>query len=170
MLVTTETTRGSRTCPSGNGAGSRYPWTGTLQTHMNRSLAGGAKRPPPVPLTKLSMAKKLCTTAPAVVEQRIPLHVRTPKRATPDAHTLTETTRCTTNKNSMLASSQIFNNPEKPCTTLTKVLTTLGSPGSTRNKSATPTVTKIARPQQTLLPDDLGEFISRDAAAVTHLG
>ena len=31
-------------------------------------------------------------------------------------------------------------------------------------------MTKIARPQQTLLPDNLGECISRDAAAVSHLG
>ena len=71
---------------------------------------------------------------------------------------------------SMLASSQIFKTPEKPRTTLTKVLTTLGSPGSTRNKFATPTVTKIAWPRQTLLPDDLGECISQDSAAVSHLG
>ena len=70
----------------------------------------------------------------------------------------------------MLASSQIFKTLEKPRTTLTKVLTTLGSPRSTRNKFATPTVTKIAWPRQTLLPNDLGECISRDAAAVSHLG
>ena len=70
----------------------------------------------------------------------------------------------------MLASSQIFKTPEKPRMTLTKVLTTLGSTGSMRNKFVTPTVTKIARPRQTLLPDNLCECISRDAAAVSHLG
>ena len=106
------------------------------------------------------MAKKLCTTAPAVVEQRKSLHVRTPKRATPDTYTLPDTASCTTNNNSMLASSQIFKTPEKLRTTLAKVLTTLGSPGSTRNKFTTPTVTKSARPRKTLLPDDLGECIS----------
>ena len=53
---------------------------------------------------------------------------------------------------------------------VTKVLTTLGSPGSTRNKFATPTVTKNAQPQQTLLPNNPGECISQDAAAVSHLG
>ena len=131
---------------------------------------GGAKRPPPVPLTNLSMAKKLCTTAPAVIEQRKSLHICTSRRLTPDANTPPEMVSCMTNKNSMLASSQIFKTPEKPRTTLTKVLTTLGSPGSTRNKFATPTVTKIAQPRQTLLPDDLGECISGDAAAVSHLG
>ena len=105
------------------------------------------------------MAKKLCTTAPAVVEQIKSLHVRTPKRGTPENHTQPETASYMTNKNSMLASSQIFKTPEKPRTTLTKVLTTLGSPGSTRNKFATPTVTKIAQTQQSLLPDNLGECI-----------
>ena len=116
------------------------------------------------------MAKKLCATAPAVVKQRMSLHFRTPKRATPDAHTLPETTSCIMNKKTMLASSKIFKTPDKSRTTLTKVLTTLGSPGSTRNKFDTPTVTKIARPRQTLLPNNLGECISQDAAAVSHLG
>ena len=73
-------------------------------------------------------------------------------------------------KEFMLASSQIFKTPEKPRPTLTKVLTTLGSPGSTRKKTVTPTVTRIAWPRQNLLPDDIGECISRDAAAVSHLG
>ena len=95
-----------------------------------------------MPLTNLSMAKKLCTTSPVVVEQRMSLHVRTPKRATPDFYTPPETASCMMNKKSMIAYSQIFKTPEKPRTTLTKVLTTLGSPGSTRNKFATPTVTK----------------------------
>ena len=55
----------------------------------------------------------------------------------------------------MIASYQIFKTLEKSRTTLTKVLTTLGSLGSTSNKFVTPTVTIIARPRQTLLPDDL---------------
>ena len=116
------------------------------------------------------MAKKLCATAPAVVKQRMSLHVRTPKRVTPDAHTPPETSICMTIKESMLASSQIFKTPEKHCATLTKVLTTLSSPGSTRKKTVTPTVTRIARPQLTILTDDLGECISRDAADVLHSG
>ena len=70
----------------------------------------------------------------------------------------------------MLASYKIFKTPEKPIATLTKVLTALGSPASMREKTVTPTVTRIARPQKTFLPDNLGECISQDAASVSHLG
>ena len=63
-------------------------------------------------------------------------------------------------KEFMLASSQIFKTQEKPRATLTKVLTALGSMGSMRKKTVTPTVTRIMQPRQNLLPDDLGDFIS----------
>ena len=108
-----------------------------------------------MPLTNPFIAKKLCATAPVVVEKMISLHVRTPKRVTPE---------------SMLASPHIFKTLDKPRATLKKVLTALVSPGSTRKKTVTPKVTRIARPRQTLLPNYLGECISRDAAAVSHLG
>ena len=75
-----------------------------------------------------------------------------------------------TNKKSILTYSQIFKTPENPRATLTKVLTTMSSLGSTRKKSVTPTVTRIAGPQQTILPDNIGECISRDATAVSNFG
>ena len=125
---------------------------------------------PPVHLTNPPVAKKPCATAPAVMDQRMSLHVRTPNRVTPDAHTPPETASCMMIKDSMLASSHILKTLEKPRATLTKVLTALGYPGNTRKKTVTPTVTRIARPRQTLLPDDLDECISQDAAAVSHLG
>ena len=80
-----------------------------------------------MPLTNPSKAKKLCTTAPAVVEQRMSLYVCIPKHVTPDDHTPPETASYMTIKESILASPQIFKTPEKPHATLTKVLTTADS-------------------------------------------
>ena len=117
------------------------------------------------------MAKKLCATAPAVVEPRKSHRARAPKRVTPDAYTLPETASCMMIKVlSVLAPSQISKTPEKASATLTKVLTALGPPGSSKNKTVAPKVTRISRPQKTSLPDDLSECISRDAAAISHLG
>ena len=130
----------------------------------------GGKTSAPCATENPPMANKLCATAPAVVEKRKSLHARTPKRVTTDAHTPPETASCMMIKDSMLASSQIFKTPEKARATLTKVLTTLGSPGSTKKKTVTPSVTRIARPQQTLLTNNLGGCIYRDAVAVSHLG
>ena len=71
---------------------------------------------------------------------------------------------------SVLSPSHISKTPEKASATLTKVLATLGPPGSSKNKTAAPKVARISRPRQTSLPNDLGKCISRDAAAVSHLG
>ena len=116
------------------------------------------------------MAKKPCATAPAVFEPRKSQYVRTQKRVTQDAHTSPETASCVMIKDSMLTPPHISKNAEKARATLTKVLTALGSLGSSRKKNVTHTVTRIARPRQTFLPDNLGECISQDAAAVSHLG
>ena len=103
------------------------------------------------------MAKKPCATAPAVVGPRKSQHACTPKHVTPDAYTPPETARCVMIKDSMLAPSQISKTPEKARATLTKILTALVPLGSSKKKTVSPKVTRIARPQQTSLPEDLGE-------------
>ena len=92
-----------------------------------------------MPLTNLPMAKKPCTTAPAVVEPRKSQHARTPKRVTPDAHTPPETASCVMIKFlSVLAPFHISKTPEKASATLTKVLTALGTPGSSKKITIAP--------------------------------
>ena len=117
------------------------------------------------------MSKKPCAIETAVVEPRNPHRSRTPKRVTPDAHTPPETAICVMIKVlSVLAPSHISKTPEKASATLTKVLTALVPPGSSKKKTVAPKVTRTSRPQKNSLPDDLGKCISRDAAAVSHLG